>query len=251
MKNLRPDLNGVLVIDKPLRWTSADVCRFIRRGVGGAKVGHAGTLDPLATGVLVVCLGRATKQIPTLMDGEKRYAAVIDLSNLSSTDDLEGELTSVPLPDAGPPAADRVAGVCAAFVGPIMQSPPAHSAIWINGERAYDKARRGETLRMTPRPIIIHSITLLAYAWPILELDIRCAKGAYIRSLARDIGASLGVGGMLTALRRTRVGPHTLDSALTPEAAVVHAEGHLKPAPLPLTDLPISSTFNPCSSPSA
>ncbi len=228
MKNLRPDLNGILVVDKPLGWTSADVCRFIRRGVGGAKVGHAGTLDPLATGVLVLCLGRATKQISIFMDGEKRYTTAIDLSTRSTTDDLEGELTAMALTGATPPAGEIVAGVCASFVGPTMQTPPAHSAIWINGERAYDKARRGEDLRMKPRPIIIHSITILSYAWPTLELDIRCAKGAYIRSLARDLGALLGVGGMLTALRRTEVGPFTLDAALTPEAAVAEAEARLK-----------------------
>lgn len=225
MRNKRPDLNGILVVDKPLGWTSADVCRLIRSRTGGAKVGHAGTLDPLATGILVICLGRATKRIPDLMDGAKRYVASVDLSRLSTTDDLEGQTRDVPVET--PPSREAVEGACRQFLGPIMQVPPAHSAVWIDGERAYKKARRGETVEARPRPVVIDELIIRSYAWPTLELEIACRKGTYIRSLARDIGAALGTGGMLTALRRTAVGPYTEEQAIDPERAAMEAEARL------------------------
>ncbi len=225
MKNKRPDLNGILVVDKPLGWTSADVCRLIRSRTGGAKVGHAGTLDPLATGLLIICLGRATKRIPDLMDGPKRYVATIDLSRFSTTDDLEGELTVVEC--LSPPESAAIAQACSAFVGPFMQKPPAHSAVWIDGERAYKKARRGEELAMKARPVVIDEITVQSYAWPTLVIDVLCRKGTYIRTLARDIGERLGTGGMLTALRRTAIGDFDVGVALHPDQAVVNIESHL------------------------
>lgn len=217
MKNKRPDLNGILAVNKPLGWTSAYVCRLIRSRTGGAKVGHAGTLDPLATGVLVICLGRATKLIPDLMDESKHYLATIDLSRTSTTQDLEGELTEVAVERE--PSADDVAQACAAFVGPIMQTPPMHSAVWIDGERAYKKARRGEEVAVRARPVVIDAIQVVSYCWPLLVVDVECRKGTYIRSLARDIGERLGTGGMLTALCRTRVGAFGVEDAATPEEA--------------------------------
>lgn len=211
--NRRPDLNGLLVIDKPSGVTSFGVCRKVRHLTGGAKVGHAGTLDPLATGVLVLALGKATRLIPQLMATRKRYTAEIDLSAFSTTDDLEGEIT--PVATAAPPTRDDIECAVAQFVGEIMQRPPVFSAIHIDGRRAHIMARQGAlTERPEPRPVTIFSIDILAYDWPVLTLDIACGKGTYIRSLARDLGESLGVGGMLRSLRRTAVGEFTIDQAI-------------------------------------
>lgn len=231
-RNHRPDLNGVLVIDKPLGWTSAQVCGYIRRHSRGAKVGHAGTLDPLATGVLLVCLGTATKSVDRLMGAPKRYLAEVDLSCVSTTDDGEGEIREVAV--ASPPTVDDVRRACDALTGRIMQRPPAHSAIWVGGERAYHLARAGAAPELKPRPVEVHSIGLVAYNWPRVTLDILCGKGTYIRSLARDLGEALGTGGMLSALRRTAVGAFTDSQAITPEKlpAALRPE-HLLPPPDP------------------
>ena len=236
MRNNRPDLNGLLIIDKPLGWTSSHVCRFIKRVTRGAKVGHAGTLDPLATGVLIICLGKATKLVDSLMASDKQYAATIDLSRTSPTQDLESATSEVPV--ANPPSREAVEQVLTAFVGAIMQTPPAHSAVKVDGERAYELARAGKlacatrdepppsapesaeepSRRLTPRPVLIHSIAITGYRWPILELDIHCGKGTYIRSLARDIGIALKTGGVLTGLVRTRSGGFAIHAARTIES---------------------------------
>jgi len=221
-KNHRPDLNGVLVIDKPLGLSSAAVCRAVRRATGGAKVGHAGTLDPLASGVLLVCLGSATKMVDRLMAGEKRYLADVDLSAFSTTDDMEGE--AVVIEPARVPDRASIERACAAMVGEVMQAPPAFSAVHVGGERAYKLARRGErdssigAPDLPAKPVVIHAMDILAYDWPALTLDVRCGKGTYIRSIARDLGRALGTGGRLSGLRRTRVGPFTIDDALTMDA---------------------------------
>lgn len=230
-----PPLSGLLIIDKPYDLTSMTVCRAVRRRLvaGGApkrvKVGHGGTLDPYATGVMVVLVGRATKLCDAVMAGEKRYVADIDLSRRSTTDDLEGEITEAQY--LRPPTREEVAAACARFVGTIMQRPPAHSAIWVDGERAYHLARRGEAPDLPERPIVIHEITLLDYEWPRARIDVRCGKGTYIRSLARDLGSALGVGGMLVGLRRTAVGEFTIERAVAldslPGAMV---QGDLMPA---------------------
>lgn len=209
---------GILVIDKPLRASSMDLCRWIRRRLvaGGApkrvKVGHGGTLDPLATGVVVILVGKATKLCDAVMAGEKRYLAEIHLARRSTTDDREGDIEEIAV--FRPPSLDEVRCACHAHTGRIMQTPPAHSAIWIDGERAYKAARRGDAPAMQPRPVEVHAIDILSYDFPMLHLDVRCGKGTYIRSLARDIGASLGVGGMLWNLRRTAVGRFTIDQAV-------------------------------------
>ncbi|MBL8745151.1 MAG: tRNA pseudouridine(55) synthase TruB [Phycisphaerae bacterium] len=216
MKNRRPDLNGILVLDKPLGWTSADCCRYIRKGTGGAKVGHAGTLDPLATGVLVLCLGRATKLIDGLMASEKRYLAEVDLAHTSPTDDLEAPPVAAVIGSI--PSETEVRAACARFVGEVMQTPPVYSAIWVDGERSYDLARRGEGVALAARRVDIHSIDVVRYEWPRLTIDVRCGKGTYIRSLARDLGGALGVGGMLTSLRRTASGRFTEAEARDPSA---------------------------------
>ncbi len=215
-----PTPAGLLVIDKPLGKTSMQVCANIRARLrkGGSpkriKVGHAGTLDPLATGVLVVLVGKATRLQDRVMAGRKRYTARLDLSCTSRTDDREGPVTPV---DCEPATREAIETLLPGFVGTIMQRPPAYSAMKIEGRRAYDLARRSETEADLPvlahRPITIDSIDILDFAWPMLTLDIACAKGTYIRSLARDIGQSLNTGGMLDGLIRTQVGRFRLDSA--------------------------------------
>jgi LL-diaminopimelate aminotransferase len=203
---------GLLAIDKPIGLTSMDVCRRVRRRLikAGApkrvKVGHGGTLDPLATGVLVVLIGKATRLCDEVMAGEKGYVAEVSLAAFSTTDDAEGERSEVVV--ATPPTAEAVARACAGFVGRIMQRPPVYSALKINGQAAYALARKGELEKIpqTARPVEIHEIRVVAYDFPRLVLAVRCGKGVYIRSLARDLGTTLGTGGMLTGLRRTRVG---------------------------------------------
>lgn len=217
-------LSGLLVIDKPLRRTSVDICRIVRArlragGVspsGGAKrirVGHGGTLDPLATGVLVVLIGRATKLCDQIMAGAKRYQAEIDLSAFTPSDDAETPRQEVHI--ALPPTPAQVEAAVGEFVGEIDQAPPAHSAVWIDGRRAYSLARTGSAPEMTPRRVRIDEIDILDYSFPRLTLDIRCGKGVYIRSLARDLGTRLGTGGTLTRLHRTAVGPWTIEQART------------------------------------
>src|SRR5690606_8137872 len=181
--NLRPDLNGVLVLDKPLRMTSAQAVARVRHRTGGAKVGHAGTLDPLATGVLVLCLGRATKAIDALMATEKEYLAEIDLSVVSPSDDLE--TTPEPVAIGRVPTLGDIRAACARFVGEIEQRPPTFSAVHVGGKRAYDLAREG---RLEERPaakrVRIDSIEIVEYDWPRLVLDVQTGKGVYIRALA-------------------------------------------------------------------
>jgi len=202
---------GLLVVDKPTGLSSMDVVRQVRRAGRGVKTGHAGTLDPAATGVLVCCLGRATKQIESLMGLAKVYEATVDLSAFTDTDDAEGQRQAVPV--ATPPDAVTVESTLAGFIGWIEQVPPAHSAVRVGGQRAYALARQGEAVTLPSRSVRIDELTLLGYDWPELHLRITCGKGTYIRSLARDLGQALGTGGHLTALRRSAVGPYTVDQA--------------------------------------
>ncbi len=205
-------LHGLLVVDKPLGWSSMDVVRRVRRSAGNAKTGHAGTLDPLATGVVVCCIGKATKLIDQLMGLTKVYEADVDLSAFTATDDREGFLEPVPI--TGPPTEQQVREVLARFVGTIQQKPPAFSAMHVDGQRAYKLARKGRDVDIPARPVRIDAIELIAYAFPIARIRVTCGKGTYIRSLARDIGVALGTGGHLAALRRTSVGPYDLTSAM-------------------------------------
>ncbi|MEZ6242354.1 MAG: tRNA pseudouridine(55) synthase TruB [Phycisphaerales bacterium] len=216
----QPGPTGVLVVDKPLGAMSAAMCTLVkgrlkRAHAGRVKVGHGGTLDPLATGVLIVLVGRATKLSDAVMASGKEYLAEVDLSARSPTDDLEAEPIAVHV--ARPPTEADVRAACHRFLGPILQTPPEHSAMKVGGKRAYTLARAGVETGLRPRPVEIREIELVSYAWPTARLRIACGKGVYIRSLARDLGLALGVGGVLTALRRTRVGPFTLDEARTPD----------------------------------
>jgi len=211
-QRVRNPIDGLLVVDKPLHWSSMDVCRRVRRATGGAKVGHAGTLDPLATGVVIVCLGKGTKLVEQLMGQPKVYEAEVDLSAFTCTDDREGPREPVAV--STPPVEADVREACVSFVGNVEQAPPLYSAIHVNGERAYKLARRGEDVQMPTRVVRIDAVEVLSYAWPIASLRITCGRGTYIRSLARDLGQRLGTGGHLASLRRTAVGRYTIETAI-------------------------------------
>lgn len=209
-------MEGLLVVDKPLGVSSMDVVRRVRRAAGLGrrfKVGHAGTLDPLATGVVVCCLGKATRAVEQLMGLTKVYDAVVDLSAFTTTDDREGERQEVAV--AQIPDEATVRQVLATFIGEVEQVPPVYSAVHVDGQRAYKLARRGEQPDMPARTVRIDAIELNRYDWPLLDITVTCGRGTYIRSLARDIGVRLGTGGHLASLRRTAVGPYTLDKAIT------------------------------------
>lgn len=231
-KNEPPTPFGIVVIDKAKGFTSMDVCAVVRGRLkrGGApkriKVGHGGTLDPMATGVLVVMVGKATKLCELVMVGEKEYEATVDLSRSSDTDDAEGNVRTVEVGSIPDEAAVRSA--VAKFVGAIDQVPPAFSALHVGGRRAYDLARDGQVVELASRRVIVHEIRVIRYEWPEVVIAVRCGKGVYIRSIARDLGAELGTGGMLTALRRTRVGTWTIEQARTldslPQQAMTQAD---------------------------
>lgn len=215
----------ILYIDKPLGWTSFDAVKRVRGAllrrlkVKKFKVGHAGTLDPLATGVMLLCTGRATKRIDELQAGVKEYIATLRLGATTPSFDLETQV------DATYPTAhitrELIETTLNQFIGRIEQVPPAFSACKIDGVRAYDLARSGQDVDLKPKILVIDEIELLGYDKDSEELQIRvvCSKGTYIRALARDIGAALGSGAHLTALRRTRVGDVTIDKCLSVEQA--------------------------------
>lgn len=207
---------GFLNINKPVGPTSHDIVAQVRRRTGrDVKVGHSGTLDPFAGGVLVVCLGHATRLADRVQAAPKRYRTAITLGATSTTDDLQGDLT--PLPLAIAPAESAVRKATDQFVGQIDQVPPAHSAVHVDGQRAYALARKGQQVNLSSRMVSVYSIELLRYDYPLLELDVRCGAGTYIRSLARDIGKVLGVGGYCSALTRTAVGAFTIQQAVSLE----------------------------------
>lgn len=203
---------GFLNINKPAGMSSHDMVNMVRRGVGReVRVGHAGTLDPFASGVLVVCLGPATKLADYVQDQPKSYRSGITLGATSDTDDCTGQVT--PNAAAQPPTMDAVQNAIQRFRGQIQQLPPSHSAVHVNGRRAYELARDGKTPDLKPRQVTIHRIEILRYEYPLLEIDVDCASGTYIRALARDIGQALGTGGHCQTLIRTRIGAFTLDTA--------------------------------------
>lgn len=214
----------ILYIDKPLEWTSFNAvkrlrsCMQRRMGLNKLKVGHAGTLDPLATGVMIICTGRATKLIDQLQAGVKEYIATIALGATTPSYDLETEVDAVYPTDHI--TRGLVEETLKRFTGRIEQIPPSFSACKIDGRRAYKMARRGETVELKPKVLIIDEIELLDYSQQSITVRVVCSKGTYIRALARDIGEALQSGGHLTALRRTRVGDITVDKCLTIDQAV-------------------------------
>jgi tRNA pseudouridine55 synthase len=212
--------SGLVIVDKAGGMTSHDVVARVRRLAGTRKVGHAGTLDPMATGVLVVGVEKATRLLGYLMLTEKEYAATIRLGQSTSTDDAEGEIT------CGAPAAaafthDQLLIAVDGFVGEIQQVPPAVSAIKVNGQRAYRLTRAGAAPELKARPVTVQEFTVTAVRreGDLVDVDatVRCSSGTYIRALARDLGAALGTGGHLTRLRRTRVGGYRVEDARTLE----------------------------------
>ncbi|TDD91000.1 tRNA pseudouridine(55) synthase TruB [Actinomadura rubrisoli] len=209
--------SGLVVVDKPADWTSHDVVGRMRRLAKTRRVGHAGTLDPMATGVLVIGIGKATRLLGHLALTEKGYDATIRLGASTNTDDAEGEITAAA--SAASVADEALRAGVAALTGPIRQVPPQVSAIKVNGERAYKMARKGEEVALKARPVTVHGfeVTGVRRHGDLIDVDasISCSSGTYIRALARDLGASLGCGGHLTRLRRTRVGPYDLAGART------------------------------------
>ncbi len=202
----------VLLIDKPLYWTSFDVVRKIRHCIQIKKVGHAGTLDPLATGLLIVCTGKYTKRINEYMAQQKEYTGTFTLGATTATYDLESE----PIPTAhfySPIYIEQLKETAKTFIGAIMQIPPAHSAIKQNGKRLYELARKGEKIELQPRPVKIFSFDITIYEPPTVHFKVTCSTGTYIRSLAHDFGQMLGCGAYLSSLRRTRIGNFNVDDA--------------------------------------
>ena len=246
-RDRRGGLDGVLVVAKPSGPTSHDVVGLVRRLSSTRRVGHGGTLDPFAAGVLPLFLGRATRLAEYHLGGTKRYRATICFGETSTTDDIDGERTPI-----GGPALSReaVEAALAAFTGPLRQVPPAYSAVQVEGRRAYQLARRGEPVELAPRDVVIHAADLREWdaadpARPVAVVDVECSAGTYIRALARDLGARLESGAYLGALVRTASGGFTLDDAVSFDSLREHAadgpagiERVLRPIDAGLEDLP-------------
>jgi tRNA pseudouridine55 synthase len=207
----------LILINKPLHWTSADVVKKIRNLVK-VKCGHAGTLDPLATGLLILCTGKFTKKISEYMNREKEYTGTFTLGATTVSYDLENEPENVK--DFSGVSDGQLQQTAKLFTGEIMQMPPAYSAIKKEGKRAYDLARQGKPVNLEPRRISIREFEMSAAHLPVVDFRVVCSTGTYIRSLAHDVGAALGCGAYLSKLCRTRIGEYTLDEALTMEQAV-------------------------------
>lgn len=198
----------LFLIDKPFKWTSFDVVRKVRNTLKIKKVGHAGTLDPLATGLLIVCAGKMTKQIDTFMGQEKEYTGTFEIGATTDSFDLEQPVIQVADP-SGISLRDVEAAV-KELTGDILQVPPMHSAIKVDGKRVYESARKGIDVKMEARPVTVSEFEITRFENPTVEFRIVCSKGTYIRSLARDLGDKLGVGAYMSSLCRTRIGEFTL-----------------------------------------
>ena len=239
------ELSGVINLDKPAGMSSARAVDQAKRLLPrGTKIGHAGTLDPFATGVLLLLVGKATKLCERLMDQPKQYEATVKLGATTATDDLESpeqefrglgaSVEQIALGRDAQATLETVRRALPHFVGAIQQRPPAFSAMKVGGRRAYDLARRGKQVALEPRTVHVYGIEVLEFAWPLLRLRIDCGRGTYIRSIARDLGEALGVGGYLTQLRRTRVGDFSIDRAVPLDRLLRDGIApHLLPAPGP------------------
>lgn len=205
-------MNGLLVIDKPGGMTSRDAVNRVQRWFPRkTKIGHTGTLDPLATGVLVVCVGAATRLAEYVQAMGKSYASRFRLGATSTTDDADGDVTET---GAAPLPRESIDAALARFVGVVQQTPPAFSAMKVDGRRAHALARAGEDVKLNARAVRIDAVRVVGITWPWLDVEVDCGKGTYIRSIARDLGVALGVGGMVQTLRRTRVGPFTVEQGV-------------------------------------
>lgn len=207
---------GLLNLNKPAGWTSRDVVNRVQNLVRPAKAGHAGTLDPLATGVLVVCIGQATRLISHVQQQPKTYAATFLLGRSSASDDIESEV--VEDPSAHEPTRTDIEAMLPRFLGSIQQRPPAYSAIKVGGKRAYDRARRGEDVQLEPRPVEIYELAIDGYCYPELQLTMHCGSGTYVRSLGRDLAEALGTSAIMSALTRTAIGEFTVEDAIDVES---------------------------------
>ncbi len=230
-------ISGWIILDKPLGMTSTQAVGKVRWLYSAEKAGHAGTLDPLATGLLPIALGEATKTVPFVQGGQKRYRFEIGWGVQTSTDDAEGEAVAT---SELRPAEDAIRAALPAFTGTILQRPPAFSAIKVDGERAYDLARAGETVELAPREVTIDELVLVAHAGERSSFEMACEKGTYVRALARDLALALGTRGHVTLLRRTRVGGFGVADAVTLDTIEQHPSRDvlLQPVTTGLRDLP-------------
>ncbi|MAT72178.1 MAG: tRNA pseudouridine(55) synthase TruB [Planctomycetaceae bacterium] len=228
---------GLLNLNKPPGWSSRDAVNRVYGLVRPVKAGHAGTLDPLATGVLVVCLGPATRLIEYVQRMPKTYRATFLLGQRSASDDVESEveqLADCPRPDIG-----QIDAALPQFVGEIQQRPPAFSAVKVDGQRAYKLARRGKLDELPPRPVQVYDLRVEAYEYPRLELLIRCGSGTYVRSLGRDLAAATGSCAVMSQLVRTAIGPYQLADAVDPRSLTVETlPQHIVPAATAVAELP-------------
>ena len=220
------DEGKLLLIDKPTGWTSFDVVNKIRRLAKVKKVGHAGTLDPLATGLLILCTGKLTKSISEYMAQEKEYRGSLTLGATTQTYDLESEPEN--RKDAGSVTSEALNGVIPAFIGEIWQVPPVHSAIKKDGKRVYALARKGKEVKLDPRKVFIKEFEITHREGAVVGFRVVCSTGTYIRSLANDVGAALGCGAYLSSLCRTRIGEFTIDQALSMKRAEEYIAASLK-----------------------
>jgi len=228
---------GFLNVNKPQGITSREVVDRVQRLVRPVKVGHAGTLDPLATGVLVVCLGPATRLVPYVQQQAKCYRATFLLGRRSETDDVDGDV--IELPGAIRPSHAQLVAALPQFVGDIRQRPPDYAAVKIRGRRAYDLARRGHPVQLAERPVSVYELTLRAFEYPELQLDIRCGSGTYVRALGRDIARELGTTAVMSALVRTSIGGFRIEDAVpADELNASHVATQIVPATRGVDHLP-------------
>ena len=204
-------MNGIVIIDKPQGWTSQDVTARLRRVFNTRRIGHGGTLDPMATGVLPVFVGRATRGVEFFEHAEKTYETVLRLGLTTDTEDITGTVLTEQEANV---TASQLEEVLEKFRGEILQVPPMYSALKINGQKLVDLARKGKEVERKPRPVTIHELTLLGMEAEGIRLRVRCSKGTYIRTLCKDIGEALGCGGCMAALRRVQAGEYTIDEAI-------------------------------------
>ena len=204
-------MNGIVMVDKPAGWTSQDVTARLRRVFQTRRIGHGGTLDPMATGVLPVFVGRATRGVEFFEHAEKTYETTLRLGITTDTEDITGSVLERREVNI---IRETLESALEAFRGEIFQVPPMYSALKVNGQKLCDLARKGKEVERTPRPITIHALTLLEFTGETARLRVRCSKGTYIRTLCKDIGAALGCGGCMEALRRTGAGEYTIDEAV-------------------------------------
>lgn len=221
-------MNGIVIVDKPQGWTSQDVTARLRRVFDTRRIGHGGTLDPMATGVLPVFVGRATRGVEFFEHAEKTYETVLRLGITTDTEDITGTVLAERPVDV---TAQAVEQVLETFRGDILQVPPMYSALKVNGQKLYDLARKGREVERQPRPITIHELTLLGMDGADVRLRVRCSKGTYIRTLCKDIGETLGCGGAMAQLRRIQAGEYTAEEAVPLETLLTaeKPEQYLRP----------------------